>query len=800
VQSIVPQGYYEDRWPKAMSGNQIAVSQVTATLAASETSIDNTHKQVAKQISAYAKFFVPHFGLDPLDSNQPQSLVSIYFPPNHTVKQGGGTGNTLSIAQELMGFQNPSAADVGMDIWPVVAILNGILRIPYQEEKTSALVDKQMESVEKAVFELEFRPTRDSMVAALGLKVWNTATNGVPTNVKTVKQMKMPISSYSLNSTAFIEPSSRVSGAVRVLKYNYSFRTAEGTNTLYGRWSTFGLERTHTKGFNISLTHTLNHYEEVYQVNNPATTPAMFWKANSRKRIGVEVDPGSGIQNYTVKIFNVDPATGAPRDRGIPVARAPISNYQGNPGLLLAKVREALFPEVYLLTDGISTDADARQEHYKEALLYAKNTWEGIQDKTRTPMTCVISQYYGPIPEPVTNANATETAKIYAAKIPKPGVGTMIPIQSMTMYLQPTGIEDAMRRILDINHPQNAIKKWFGTDVQGPLGDRTLASNDKTRYRNEIIGIQMADWNNIQDYTNKVIQTLYALLDSPHLYAEGINGATISANSGEDSKKDLANRAKLFGKTHPLALPKDPPVLTYVGKMTDLKPAVTREEYVKVLGGALRIMQLADWPQGSPEKMFDAPVDDEADLNMLMSMFKNYLNNETAIAPGQMYVPEGFNGMLVSEVVMGEGTSNIVWEFHKTVPAVSGTLAYRPSGMIEYYWIDTTPARSFSLTSPTTSVIRNSSWSFSRHVVNKISRYHQGAKTITTKRTVARTSPFSMPKPISPSATQLETYRDSSATQLFGQINASKGIIGATAGLGLMFYIYRSTWVPKIGK
>ena len=796
MQSIVPQGYYEDRWPKAMSGNQIAVSQVTATLAASETSIDNTHKQVAKQISAYAKFFVPHFGLDPLDSNQPQSLVSIYFPPNHTVKQGGGTGNTLSIAQELMEFKNPSAADAGMDIWSVVAVLNGILRIPYQEEKTSVLIDKQMEFVAKAVFDLEVRPTRDSLVAALGLKV----PQGV--NMLTKGEMKRqgpyPISNYT-QMQGFRD--SAPTAATIQYKFGYA-RLGHSSIALQKRHHTGPPQQYPPYTFDLAVNEIINHYEEVYQVNNPAATPAMFWQANSRKRIGVEMDFAYGQQNYTVKIFNVDPATGAPRDRGIPVARAPISNYQGNPGLLLAKVRQALFPEVYLLTDGISTDADARQEHYKEALLYAKNTWEGIQDKTRTPMTCVISQYYGPIPEPVTNANATETAKIYAAKIPKPGVGTMIPIQSMTMYLQPTGIEDAMRRILDINHPQNAIKKWFGTDVQGPLGDRTLASNDKTRYRNEIIGIQMADWDNIQDYTNKVIQTLYALLDSPHLYAEGINGATISANSGEDSKKDLANRAKLFGKTHPLALPKDPPVFrSNIARLTDLKPAVTREEYVKVLGGALRIMQLADWPQGSPEKMFDAPVDDEADLNMLMSMFKNYLNNETAIAPGQMYVPEGFNGMLVSEVVMGEGTSNIVWEFHKTVPAVSGTLAYRPSGMIEYYWIDTTPARSFSPTSPTTSVIRNSSWSFSRHVVNKISRYHQGAKTITTKRTVARTSPFSMPKPISPSATQLETYRDSSATQLFGQINASKGIIGVTAGLGLMFYVInRSTWLPKIGE
>ena len=107
--------------------------------------------------------------------------------------------------------------------------------------------------------------------------------------------------------------------------------------------------------------------------------------------------------------------------------------------------------------------------------------------------------------------------------------------------------------------------------------------------------------------------------------------------------------------------------------------------------------------------------------------------------------------------------SDVVWEFHKTVPAITGRLAYKPSGMLVYY----------------------DSWA----KINKMSRYHQGAKTLITKRTVTRTSPFSMPRVISPSATQLETYRDSSATQLFGQINASKGIIGVTAGVGLMYYI-----------
>jgi len=796
VQSIVPKGYSINHWPRPMSSNQRAVSQVTATLAASETSIDNTHNQIAKQINTYAKFFVPHFGLDPLDHKQPKSLVSTYFPPNHTVKQGGGTGNTLSIAQELMEFKNPSAADAGMDIWSVVAVLNGILRIPYQEEKTAVLVDKQMEFVEKAVFDLEVRPTRDSLVAALGLKV----PEGV--NVLTIGEMKRqgpyPISNYT-QTQGFREmedwKSAPVTGGhqpATTIQYKFGYaRLGHSSIALQKRHHTGPPQQYPPYTFDLAVNEIINHYEEVYQVNNPAATPAMFWQANSRKRIGVEMDFAYGQQNYTVKIFNVDPATGAPRDRGTAVATAPKDKYEGNPGLLLAKVRQALFPEVYLLSDQVSMEGDARQEHYKEALLYAKNLWEGIPDKAKTPVTCVIHQRY-----------QLHKNLDYQGVTPKPTKEDSMPLQSMTMYLQPTGIEDAMRRVLDINHPQNAIKKWFGYDTKGPLSSYRQSSNGETRYPNYIHGIKMEDWNNAYfHHYNKVIQVLYDIIDSPHLYAEGINGKTIT--NAVQFPGELIHRAKMFGKEHPLASPTG---VRGPKSFIDYAPRVSNAEYSLVLGQALRIMELADWPQAAPQKMFDAPVDDEGDLNMLMSMFRNYLNKETIIAPGQMYVPEGFNGLIVSEVVLAkayEGTlteeqqelakgilrnfekinpdfstpeqtgivegfaaeslSDVVWEFHKTVPAVTGPLAYKPSGMLVYF----------------------DSWSD----VNKMSRYHQGAKTIITSRTVGRTSTFAMPRVITPSAKVLETLQDNTVTAMFGQIEASKGIIGITAGLGLAYYI-----------
>jgi hypothetical protein len=259
-------------------------------------------------------------------------------------------------------YQNPSPADYGLKIEVLVAILNGILRIPSQQSNDVDLRKKRLGFVEAAVFKLETRPIRESMVAARGL----------PGN------WKPNISKYA--NTGYFSMGT---------KYGY----VQGAKV--GNTSPVWLERPHSAGFNIILKEVINHYEEVYQIHSTTTTPRHFWEANSKKRLGVEIDPKFGGDNYTVKVFNVDPATGAPRGRGRAVARAPVTNYQGNPGFLLAKVKQNLFPEVYLLSDGVAMHEGGREDHYKDQLLNAKNMWEGIPDKAKTPIACVIEQSFG---------------------------------------------------------------------------------------------------------------------------------------------------------------------------------------------------------------------------------------------------------------------------------------------------------------------------------------------------------------------------------------------------------------------
>ena len=304
MQPIVPRGYNINQYPKALDSSQLAVREASATLNKAAESVDATRNIIESIINDgnYSKFFSGHFGTKPL-----QAIKAMYFPQGHTVKQGGGTGNTLSIAQEMMEYKNPSPTDYGLKIEVLIALLNSILRIPAQQADDSGLRQKRLEFVEAAVFKLDTRPTRESMVAATQL----------PGN------WKPHISKYTNTGNFKL-------GA----KYGY----VQGAKV--GNTAPVWLERPHSAGFNIILKEVINHYEEVYQIHSTTTTPRHFWEANSKKRLGVEIDPKFGKDNYTVKVFNVDPATGAPRGRGRAVARAPVTNYQGNPGFLLAKVKQ----------------------------------------------------------------------------------------------------------------------------------------------------------------------------------------------------------------------------------------------------------------------------------------------------------------------------------------------------------------------------------------------------------------------------------------------------------------------------
>jgi len=677
VKPIVPKGYNIDEYPKALDSSQLAVREASVTLNKSAESVTETRTVIESHIATYSSFFVAHFGLKVLEG-----ITAMYFPQGHTVKQGGGTGNTLSIAQEIMSYQNPSPADHELKIEVLVAILNAILRIPAQQADDAGLRQKRLEYVEEAVFKLQTRPTRDSMVAATQLPgPW-----------------KPKLSNYT--RTSYFKLGINSSDG----KYGY----VRGPKI--GNKAPVWMERPHSAGFNIIVEEVINHYEEVYQIHSSTTTPRHFWEANSKKRLGVEIDSVFGKDNYTVKVFDVDPATGAPRNTGRAVARAPITNYQGNPGFLLAKVKQNLFPEVYLLSDGVAMHEGGRENHYKDQLINAKNMWEGIPDKAKTPIACVIEQTFSYV-----NVQGVDRPTT-------PSKNTTIPINAMRIYLQPTGIEEAMKRILDVSHPAgNAIEKWAVTDLfQGeavdPETDSQSTGSRQYKYKKQLT---IQGWTEKQSRYTRVLQLVYALLDNPHICSDGLVALNRAAsNPSTQTKQDL------FGAYH---------WMTYL----------PQNYYSQYMNDAVKIFNYAGWPQAAPQQIFAAPVDEEQDLNMLLNMFKNYMNEQVNAPPNTMHAPESFNGRLDSlGYTSQDGSSNYYFEMRKVVPSSLGPHAYKKSAE--------TMVRVSGAQQPT---------------IRKKQRYHKGATTVVTGTPVVGTSPFPMPPPIKPSQGANMGYK-TSASQL----------------------------------
>ena len=72
--------------------------------------------------------------------------------------------------------------------------------------------------------------------------------------------------------------------------------------------------------------------------------------------------------------------------------------------------------------------------------------------------------------------------------------------------------------------------------------------------------------------------------------------------------------------------------------------------YTQYLRDAVKILTYAGWPQATPQEIFSAAIDEEEDLKVIINMFNKYMEENTTISPGQMYVPEAFNGSLNSIV------------------------------------------------------------------------------------------------------------------------------------------------------
>ena len=655
MQPIIPKGYDINQFPPPLNASQRAAADEMKSGSSKSSTIEGNKKLALGILNQYKGFFIPHFG-----TNMLSGLMTMYFPAGHQVKEGGGAGNALSIAQEIMEYKNPSPTEVGLTLGQVIALLHAILQMPKIESGTTYSQTAAADSIKSSVFTLDVRPTRDAIVAIRqvpsGAKVGSTG--------KAVLIGNQKLSKY-INTNLF-----------KLSDYEYS-------RPLGDLLKSFTIQKSHSEGFDALPETILDYYQDAYK-----GTPRQFWETNSKHRLGVEVDPAFGKGYYTVKVFPVDPVTGAPRRFGAKaVARALISSYPQNSGFLISKVKRSLFPEMYLLSEGVVAGTKQREEHYKDQLLRAKNLFQGIPNKANTPIACVVDRSYSYAypgqgkPLPTSSGPLTTT-----------------PINGLRIYLQPTGIEEAMRRILDVSHPKgNAIEKWFVNDLTG--AKQYAETGTKYKYTQSYTDAQ---WNAILSRYIYTVKGVYALLDNPNLIREGLNGATFA--STQNSPSGASTKMAMWGANHWLT-------------------SVPTSVYSQYLIDIMKIFNYAGWPQAVPQEIFSAPVDDHKDVGVVLGVFNNYMKTNADYFPGQMYAAESFNGTISSKVYVtpsnaqGTGQGGI------------------PQKMFVF-------DKRLSILYPKKKVLEN----IGNKSTLKLQTYSVNARTVVTKRQLSTTSLINMPK------------------------------------------------------
>jgi len=535
-----------------------SVKAVYLTIEQLQKTRDQALASAMSIINQHSGFFIAHYGTKPYES-----IYQTHIAPSGSdpLKQGGGPRGSLTVAQTIAAYQNPSAAQYGLTVEKIVGVLNAMIVIPQKEAEIASKQAELEPLIRDAVYMLEGRPSAEAIKSYAG-------------------KMKMQDLQYTQDG-------------VQKLKYGYALypkpvsKPGGPSITLYKP----------VDDYHIFPQQILGYYANAFK------SPKTFWDTTDNHRLGVESSAAYGNGYYMVMIYKVNQRTGAPTGQTIPVARAPVANYQNNSGYFLSKVKQLYFPEMALVTDGVTSN------NVDEATLYAnaKDMWTGIPAKTTTPILPIVIQsfdYYG------TNQLTSPDKE-----------RTSAPITQLKLMMQPEGTETAMKRILDINDPSNAIKKWVLRDLTGGNardnadGTYTLAS------------VTQSEINTIKKTYEYTVKGLYHILAHPMTYYMGIDYLYSMQNSPIPPSTDLSITA--LAKRYPSANPN--------------ASAFPVSHIIKVL-------EYAGWPRGQPQVIFETHIDDQNDAINGVRRFFSYMQDQFAQPPGTMYLPEAFNGRFVTKV------------------------------------------------------------------------------------------------------------------------------------------------------
>lgn len=548
MRALIPKGYFIDRFPtESATAADIQAREVDSARKVLQDQVGALEVQAQLLINKRMNFFAPHFGLKPQ-----KNIADTYLLDDQGRWKGVTTGAAAnSIANEIMLYKNPAPSSVKLtQIETVGLIMNMIKRYELTNQISSTNIQRTVDDV-KEFYSLkrrptyqEFRATSDEMKSFLDTEVGFSTPFPVAECTRFDKWAETYAPSNYQKHTEFPE------GAFR-----YS-RTAS-----------------HPGGFTIIPINILTFYSKAYKSGNPA----QFWQHLSGHRLGLYKPENNELATQIgVAIYPVDPFTGAPK-RGVKDTDVVATGKPGSESSLLATVKGALFPELFTLDAGVNYNVGDAKVRYKNELAAALTKWNGVADKLNTPL--------------VTIAGQSRDKRV----------------TSLSVYLQPTGIEQAMERLIK---GTDVFQGWFDS----ALGDKAFLFTDDDTYRGKrMITTQLSDdeWNGYRSKFERVYTALSRAMSHPSSYIGGVH--------------DLANSYMLPNEKQDAA---------------DLLAAV-------------------NWPTGVPVKLFEVFVDDTRDANVVINTLYTYLEEESLMKPPEMYFPEPIQANVRWEQYIATGNSSV---------------------------------------------------------------------------------------------------------------------------------------------
>jgi len=526
LRPLIPKGYFYDRFPTE--------SNSAAEIHARE--VESSKKVLQDEVVALetqaALVIQKHnnFFVPHFGLKVQQGIAKLYLQDesgNWKGVTGGAQAN--SIANEIMTYKSPAPTETKLtQVECVGLIINMIKRYELSVQISQSAATMTTADV-RAFLEFDKRPTHSQ---------YKTITKAIQSLGSKLSNLTIPV---------LLDPDK---GWLSVLP---GFKPTNTDKSDYkGTWE-YKSVRNHPSGFKTHLIEIANFYERAFKTGKPQS----YWQLFSQYRIGIYNAPELNGRKG-VALYRVDPFTGAPNKQVSQEDVVATGAATDADGALLSQVRATLFPEMYTLEAGVNYNVGDAKVRYASELKAALTLWDGISDKAKTPLVTIASQYG--------------------------------PTSSLAIYIQPTGIETALKRLT------------MGTDFQSwfdnMLGSKSQLANNlpKKMFTSQITD---TEWAGYQTRMNDAIDLLHDALTHPYTYVAGIYSTVHSEATSNQAKADAQD------------------ILGRVG-----------------------------WPTNQPSKLFEVYVNDQRDANIVMNTVFNYLNEESLMAPPEMYFPESIRAKL----------------------------------------------------------------------------------------------------------------------------------------------------------